>query len=328
MLAFELLAMTSQRGGQARVLQDAGMELVRQEADRLRHLDAAPLEPGDFLASVRRCALRETGFERGQRDRQCRKLLTHAIMQLAGNAPALLFLGGYQSPGQVSDMLCALMRHSFAALPRQRVGEDVGEETEPRDQLVGPAALLENRTDGQNTDHRAVLHEGDHGGRPHAEPCEALAVDRGFVGRICGLRDTDDMPLTELGEDPWRLALTDRPRERRNALTDPRMREPGLIGTILQRPDGGPVHPQVLDDALEPRLDLAVYLHGGTGQEQGGEVRKEGLKPQTFGEALLGAAALGTLHQQDSDEPALDEEQTDGRDDVPSVELPEGRLMK
>jgi hypothetical protein len=106
------------------------------------------------------------------------------------------------------------------------------------------------------------------------------------------------------------------------------MREPDRIGTILQRPDGGPVRPQVLDDALEPRLDLAVYLRGGTGQEHGGEVRKEGLEPQTFGEALLGAAALGTLHQQDSDEAALDDKQTDGPDDVPSVEFPEGWLMK
>src|SRR4030095_16773000 len=101
MLAFELLAMTSQRGGQARVLQDAGLELVRQEADRLRDLDAAPLEPGDFLRSTARRALRETGLERGQRDRQCRKLLIHAIVQLACNAPALLLLGGYQPPGQV-----------------------------------------------------------------------------------------------------------------------------------------------------------------------------------------------------------------------------------
>src|SRR4029453_18758310 len=328
MLAFELLAMTSQRGGQARVLQDAGMELVRQEANRLRDLDAAPLEPSDFLASIARRALRATGLERGQPDRQCRELLIHAIVQLARNAPALLLLGGYQPPGQVPDMLSALVRCSLAALPRQRVGEDIGEETEPRDQLVGPAPLLENRTAGQPADHRAALDEGDHSGRPHAEPCEALAVDRGFVGRICGLGDTDHLPLTELGEDPWHLALPDSPRERRNAATDPRMREPDRIGTILQRPDGGPVRAQVLDDALEPRLDLAVYLRGGTGQEHGGEVRKEGLKPQTFGEALLGAAALGTLHQQDSDEPALDEEQTDGRDDVPSVELPEGRLMK
>ena len=106
------------------------------------------------------------------------------------------------------------------------------------------------------------------------------------------------------------------------------MREPGLVGTILQRPDGGPVHPEVLDDAPEPGLDLPVYLRGGAGRQHCREVREEGLEPQTLGEAPLGATALGTLHQQDADEPALDEEQADRRDDVPPVELPQGRLMK
>jgi hypothetical protein len=41
---------------------------------------------------------------------------------------------------------------------------------------------------------------------------------------------------------------------------------------------------------------------------------------------LLGAAAPGTLHQQDSDEPTLDDEQADRSDNVAPVELPQGWL--
>ena len=183
-----------------------------------------PWSRATSLASVGRRALGETVLERAQGDRQCRKVLIHAIVQLAGDAPALLLLGGHQPPGQVPDVLRALVGGALGALPRQGVGEDVGEETEPRNQLVGPAALLENRTDRQAADHRAALDEGDHGGRPRAEPCEALAVDQGLVGQVSGLREADDMTLTELGEDPWRLALLDnrageaeRPRESTNA---------------------------------------------------------------------------------------------------------------
>ena len=118
-------------------------------------------------------SLRETSLERAQRYRQCRKVLIHAVMQRAGNAPALLLLGGHQPPGQVPDVFRALVRHALGALSRQRVGEDVGEQTEPRNHLVRPAALRKNRTDRQAADHRAAVDEGDRSGRPRAEPCEA-----------------------------------------------------------------------------------------------------------------------------------------------------------
>src|SRR4030095_4594164 len=202
------------------------------------------------------------------------------------------------------------------------------EEPEPRDQLVRPAALLENRTDREPAHDRAALREGDHGARTRAEPREALAVHQSFVERASGLREADDMTLSDLGEDPWRLALLDNRWGSRNAFADPRMRESRLAGTISHPPDGGPLPHHVLDDAPEPGLDVPVYLRGGAGRQHCREIRKEGLEPQALGEAPLGAATRDPLHQQHPDQPALDDQQADRPDDVPPVELPQGRLMK
>ena len=209
------------------------------------------------------------------------------------------------------------------------VGEDVGEEPEPRDQLVGPAALLEHRTDREAADHRAALDEGDHGARPRAEPCEALAVDQGLVGRSAGLREADDMTLSELGEDPGRPRSPGEPCG--GAGTPSRIHECVSRASPDRSSSAQMVArstPEVLDDAPEPDLDLPVYLPDGAGRQHCREVGEERLESQPLGEAPLGAAALSPLHQQDADEPALDEERADRRDDVPSVELPQGRLMK
>ena len=50
----ELAAVTPQSTGQARVLQNAGMKLMREVPDRLRQLDGARVELGDLTASVAR----------------------------------------------------------------------------------------------------------------------------------------------------------------------------------------------------------------------------------------------------------------------------------
>ena len=136
------------------------------------------------------------------------------------------------------------------------------------------------------------------------------------------------MALPERGEDSWCFALLDNRWGSRNTFADPRMRDSGLAGTIVQRPEGGAVHAQVLDDVPEPGLDLPVYLPDGAGRQHRREVREEGLEPQPLGEAPLGAATLSPLHEQDTDEPTLDDEQADRPDDVPPVDLPQGRLMK
>src|SRR5262249_38563661 len=50
MFALELTAVAAQSDCQTRVLQNAGMKLVRQTPDRLRHLDGAGLEPCQLMA--------------------------------------------------------------------------------------------------------------------------------------------------------------------------------------------------------------------------------------------------------------------------------------
>jgi hypothetical protein len=58
------------------------------------------------------------------------------------------------------------------------------------------------------------------------------------------------MALAKLGEDPWDFAFVENRWGDRNAFATPRMREPDLTnGAILQHPNRGPVHPEILDDS-------------------------------------------------------------------------------
>ena len=75
-----------------------------------------------------------------------------------------------------------------------------------------------------------------------------------------------------------------------------------------------------------PRLDLPVDLPAG--QDDSLVERSDRRVSNRRRSARLRWARRrwAPLHQQDADEPALDEERADRRDDVPSVELPQGRL--
>src|SRR5262245_7458012 len=137
--------MASERSVQARVLQDAGMELVRQISDFRGQLHGADLEPGHFPAEV----LGDVILECTQSDRQGGEALIYTVVQLASNAPTLVLLRGQEAPRQALDVLGASLRGQLGALSREGVREDVGEEPKPWHQLFRPLPILRAGADRQ-----------------------------------------------------------------------------------------------------------------------------------------------------------------------------------
>ena len=142
-----------------------------------------------------------------------------------------------------------------------------------------------------------------------------MAIDGGFVG-INGRRQMEDLSLANPGAEPGELFFLDDRHDGRNARPGPGMRDPSLAGPIIQRPQDRSIRAEVLDDAAKARLDLTVDLLGGTRGKGGGEVREESLEAEPVGEASLGAATLGALHEEEPDEQTLEDHQACRPDDV------------
>ncbi len=224
--------------------------------------------------------------------------------------------------------LLALTHRSLGLLPRERAGEHGRQQPEPRDQLVGPVVLRAEGAHHEGARDRAAHDERHQDGRACAEAFEGLPIDRRLVGEVPEARESDDVPLAELGHDPRRRVAPDHPAEGRHALSGPGVRGPDLVGRGGERSHGGPVGPQILDQAPETGLDLSVHLRHGAGGEHGGQVGEERLEAQALGDAALDAPAQSTVHEECRDQRALQQEQRGGSHDQPPVALPHGRLLE
>ena len=92
------------------------MELVRELPDLVHNVPRAFLQPGQLTGEVGR-ARGGAVPQRGQGDRERAELLVHAVVELAGNAAALLLLGGDQPAGQGLDLRGALVDGALRVLP-------------------------------------------------------------------------------------------------------------------------------------------------------------------------------------------------------------------
>src|SRR5262249_32949392 len=146
--------------------------------------------------------------------------------------------------------------------------------------------------------------------------CQARSVDRGVVGPPIRQRQTDNASVTNLIEDPREGLFGDAGRVGWRAWANPRVHHPACAGAIVEGPERGSVGAEILHDAAQAVLDLTVDRRFRTGCERLREIRQQGLELQAFREAPLSATTIPTLDEQRHDEPALDEQQADGTDDV------------
>ena len=103
-----------------------------------------------------------------------------------------------------AEALLALAHRPLGLLPRERAGEHVGQQPQPRDQLVGPVTLRAEGADREGARDRAAHHEGHQDGRAGAEALRVSPIDRRLVGKIPEAREPDDVPLAQPGHDPRR----------------------------------------------------------------------------------------------------------------------------
>src|SRR5262249_27319671 len=154
------------------------------------------------------------------------------------------------------------------------------------------------------------------------DPCEALSVARCLVGPPFRRWQADNMPLTNLTEDPRKVLLVHHRRAGGSAWADPRMHDPALASAIVGSPKAASIRADVFHDAPQGILDFLVDRRFRTGRERLREIRQQGLELQAFRKAPLSATTLPALDEQRDDEPALDEQQADGTDDVASIQFP------
>ena len=320
----ELAAVAGKRNGHADVLEQARMELVGEVADPLRERDSARLQSRDLLAQPGRRVGRQAASERAQGHRQGRQLLVRIVMEVTGDAAPLLLLRGHQPPGQIADLRVALLCGDDGALSLHGMGEDIGQKPEAPRQEIRPPAPLAGGADHETSEHGpAAAAERDHGDRPGAEVPERLAVDDGLIGQIGQPRQMDHVTLPEPRGEPGALDRPDHRRAGRHAIASPRLREPGLVAPLIQRPHRGPVDTEALPDQLESLPDGFLGLSGSARREPGREVGEERLEPQALGQALLGPAALGPMHEQSPDEPALEQQRGEAAQHDAPVLLPQ-----
>jgi hypothetical protein len=86
---------------------------------------------------------------------------------------------------------------------------------------------------------------------------------------VFGPPQPNDVAPAQLRDDPRRLGAPDHVAERRHALASPGVRDPYLVGRQPQHAEGGPIDVEVLDDAAEALLDVAVHRGRYPGREHG-----------------------------------------------------------
>src|SRR5262249_62310570 len=105
-----------------------------------------------------------------------------AVAQPAPNPPPLVPLRGEQAPRQALDVPCALVRGFVSPLSRERIREDVGEETKPRQQLVRPVPIFRHGADGQAALDDAALDHRRYRRGYCALPRQTTTIGRTLVG--------------------------------------------------------------------------------------------------------------------------------------------------
>src|SRR5262249_44736232 len=203
---------------------------------------------------------RQVVLERGQGNGQSGQVLVHPVVQLTADAPALVFLGGKQPARKVLDVARAFVGGLIGALSRQCIGEDVGEQPEPRPQLVGPVALVVDAADGQAAHDYAALDKRGQRRRYHTELYEPAGIRRVFVWRPWSNGEPHDPASAYLAIDEGKLILVRDRIHGGNAVAVPRMGQPRLAGLVVERPEAGPVRAEILDDLTKAVLDLAIDL--------------------------------------------------------------------
>src|SRR5215470_6388718 len=205
LLALDLVTMPAQGGDEPGLLEDTRVQIVREVAHAFR--DVADLLPqsAELLASP--AARLGLPLEHAERDGHRGEVLTDVVVQLAGDPPPFLFLGGHELTGEMADLLCALPRRALRMLPPERAGEDVGEKTKPRDQLARPLLPGTRDADRQRALGRGADDQGHHGEGPHAEVRGRFSVDR--PRHPARWRAMNDLAAADRSEGLRRLALPD-----------------------------------------------------------------------------------------------------------------------
>src|SRR5262245_15371204 len=111
-------------------------------SDGAGHFDRARVQSRDLLAHGRRGVVGDAVAERAQRDGLRRQLLTHVVVKVAGDAPALFLLRGHQTPGETPYRLLALARGTRGPLALERTGKRLGQELESRSPFVRPGSVF------------------------------------------------------------------------------------------------------------------------------------------------------------------------------------------
>src|SRR5215470_713853 len=136
LLALDFVTVPAQGRDEAGLLEDARVQVVREVAHAFRDVADLLAQSAELFARpTRRLGL---PLEHAEGDGDRGQVLAHVVVQLAGDPPPFLFLGGHELTGEMADLLRALPRRALRMLPPERAAEDVGEKTKPRDHLARP----------------------------------------------------------------------------------------------------------------------------------------------------------------------------------------------
>src|SRR5262245_30655220 len=140
MMPLHFVAVRLQGSDEADMLQDAGMQAVRHQAETLRHVLGAFLHRPKQLLHVAAPDFTAAPSQMAQIDTHRRNLLAHVVVQVAGDSRALGLLARNQASGEIATPLLRVFRFGDVADDAQNaavLGAD-----EARFELAEPATRL------------------------------------------------------------------------------------------------------------------------------------------------------------------------------------------
>ena len=107
--------MTLERGGQAGVLQDSGVEFMRQVTDHVGQINCALLQQSQLVLNRPVPTVLQLPLDVAESDGQARELLVDIVVELACDARALGLLCRDQPSGQILNPLIACLKGGLVA---------------------------------------------------------------------------------------------------------------------------------------------------------------------------------------------------------------------
>jgi len=227
--------------------------------------------------------------------------------------------------GEQTEPVLAFARRRFGSISRQRAGEHLGQEAEPRDQLVGPVPLGAERAEGERAGDGALDGQRDGDERLSAAGGQVLTVGPGRARELVEPGQADDVAVQQARGDPGVSSAREGSQERIDAVSGPRMGGPDdVVVRLPQLGEHRAIEVELVHDTLERPLDVLGDVPRR--DERRREIRHEGLEAESLGELTLGATALGPVDEQTNDETGLHDERNGSTDDVPRLQVPHRAL--